>query len=193
MLPPDITGLLRDLRAGKREAEDAVIRAVYPELQRIARRHLRAERPDHSLQASDLVNEAYLHLVGQLDKDWQNRSHFFAVAAQSMRRILVDYARARHAQKRAGGRRKLELTDTMIVSEDRLEDILAVDAALTRLAQLDQRQCRVVELRYFSGLTEEEVSGVLGVAVRTVKRDWNLAKAWLYGELRSRPPGLPAD
>lgn len=179
----DITGLLGELRAGKKEAESRLVAAVYPELRRIAGRYLRGERPGHTLQATALVNEAYLQLVGQMDKDWQNRSHFFAVAAQLMRRILVDYARQRKAVKREGGRHRVELTDALAISEDRLDEVLLIDAALTRLAEWDPRQCRVVELRFFSGLTEDEVADVLGIAPRTVKRDWNVAKAWLHGEL----------
>jgi RNA polymerase sigma-70 factor (ECF subfamily) len=184
----DITGLLGELRAGKKEAESQLVAAVYPELRRIAGRYLRGERPGHTLQATALVNEAYLQLVGQMDKDWQNRSHFFAVAAQLMRRILVDYARQRKAVKREGGRHRVEFTDALAISEDRLDEVLLIDAALTKLAEWDPRQCRVVELRFFSGLTEDEVAEVLGIAPRTVKRDWNVAKAWLHGELNGAGP-----
>jgi RNA polymerase sigma factor (TIGR02999 family) len=185
----DITGLLGELRAGKKEAESRLVAAVYPELRRIARRYLRGERPGHTLQATALVNEAYLQLVGQMDKDWQNRSHFFAVAAQLMRRILVDYARQRKAGKREGHRHRVALTDALAISEDRLDEVLLIDAALTRLAEWDPRQCRVVELRFFSGLTEDEVAEVLGIAPSTVKRDWNVAKAWLHGELNGAGEG----
>jgi len=178
-----ITQLLHDVRAGNKEAESQLIEAVYPQLRRMAGRCIRGERPGHTLQATALVHQAYLQLVGQTDKEWQNRAHFFAVASQMMRRILVDYARQRKAGKRDGGRRRVELTEALALSEDRMDEILAIDEALNRLQQWDARQCRVVELRFFSGLTEEEAAEVLGVAPRTVKRDWNLAKAWLHGEL----------
>ncbi len=178
-----ITQLLHNVRAGNKEAESLLIEAVYPQLRRIAGRCIRGERPGHTLQATALVHEAYLQLVGQTDKEWQNRVHFFAVASQLMRRILVDYARQKRAGKRDGARRRVELTEALALSEDRLDEILAIDEALNRLEQWDARQCRVVEMRFFSGLTEEEAAEVLGIASRTVKRDWNLAKAWLHGEL----------
>jgi RNA polymerase sigma factor (TIGR02999 family) len=184
MADPEITRLLGELRAGRREAESRLVEAVYPELRRIAARYLKGERPGHTLQATALVNEAYLQLVGQMDKDWQNRSHFFGVAAQLIRRILVDYARQKNAVKRDGGRRRVELTEPLAITRDRLDEIMVIDEALTRLAEWDPRQCRIVELRFFGGLTEDEVAEVLGVAPRTVKRDWNLAKAWLHGELK---------
>jgi RNA polymerase sigma factor (TIGR02999 family) len=178
-----ITKLLHDLRAGKKEAESQLIEAVYPQLRRMAGRYIRGERAGHTLQATALVHEAYLQLVGQTSKEWENRAHFFAVAAQLMRRILVDYARQRKAAKRDGGRQRVELTESLALSEARLDEIVAIDEALSRLEEWDARQCRVVELRFFSGLTEEEIAEVLGVAPRTVKRDWNVAKAWLHGEL----------
>jgi len=179
----EITRLLAELKEGNREAESRLLEAVYPELRRIAARYLRAERPGHTLQATALVNEAYLQIVGQQDKGFQNRSHFFAVAAQLMRRILVDYARQRNAQKRDGGRQRVELTEVFGIADERLDEVIQIDAALTRLAEWDPRQCRVVELRFFGGLTEEEAAEVLGISARTVKRDWNMARAWLHGEL----------
>lgn len=179
----EITRLLAELREGKQEAESRLVEAVYPELRRIAARYLRAERPGHTLQATALVNEAYLQLVGQTGKGFQNRAHFFAVAAQLMRRILVDYARQRKALMREGARQRVELSDVFAIGDEKLEEVLAIDEALTRLAGWDPRQCRVVELRFFGGLTEEEVAEVLGIGVRTVKRDWNVARAWLHGEL----------
>ena len=178
-----ITELLQELRAGKDVASSRLIDAVYPELRRIAARCLRAERSDHTLQPTALVNEAYLQLVGQIDKDWQNRAHFFAVAAQVMRRILVDYARKRKANKRGGGQEKVEFVESLVIVKERLDVVLAIDAALTRLSLLDARQSKVVELRFFGGLTEHEVAEVLGIAIRTVRRDWNVARAWLHGEL----------
>ncbi len=183
----DITRLLGELRIGNKAAEARLLELVYPKLRKIAARHLRRESSGHTLQPTALVNEAYLQLTRQMDKDWQNRSHFFAVAAQLMRRILVDYARSRKALKRQGGLQRLELTDVLAVSDDRLEEILSIDEALSRLAELDARKGKVVELRFFGGLSEEEVAEVLNVAPRTVRRDWNFAKAWLHGELNTRP------
>lgn len=184
--PEAITRMLGELRAGSKDAESRLIEAVYPELRRIAGHYLRAERPGHTLQATALVNEAWLQLVGQKETDWQDRSHFFAVAAQLMRRILVDYARQKKAQKRDGARQRVELTDGLAVSEERLDEIILIDEALNRLGEWDPRQCRVVELRFFSGLTENEVAEILGVAPRTVKRDWQVAKAWLHAEVNGR-------
>jgi RNA polymerase sigma-70 factor, ECF subfamily len=181
--PTDITRLLGELKAGNKAAESRLLEVVYPELRKIAGRFLRGERPGHTLQPSALVNEAYLQLAGQMDKDWQNRSHFYAVAAHLMRRILVDHARNRKAAKRDGARHRVELTDALAVSEDRLEEIISIDSALDRLAEFDPRRSKVVEMRFFGGLTENEVAEVLQVAPRTVKRDWNAAKAWLHGEL----------
>ena len=180
----DVTRLLGDLKAGDKAAEAQLLELVYPELRKIARRYLRGERSGHTLQPTALVNEAYLQLTQQLDKDWQGRSHFFAIAAQLMRRILVDHARHKKAAKRDGARRQVELTETLAVTEDRLDEILDVDLALQRLAEFDPRRASVVELRFFGGMTEEEVGEVLDVAPRTVRRDWNVAKAWLHGELR---------
>jgi RNA polymerase sigma factor (TIGR02999 family) len=181
--PPDITRLLHQMQAGDETATPRLMAAVYPELKRIATRYLRAERPDHTLQATALVNEAYLQLIDQRGKDWHNRAHFFAVSAQVMRRILVDYARERKAWKRGAGAPKVELVENLVVVEEKLDEILAVDTALSRLSARDARQGKVVELRFFGGLTESEIALVLGIAPRTVKRDWAVAKAWLYGEL----------
>jgi len=185
----DITRLLGEFKAGSKAAESRLLEIVYPELRKIAGRYLRRETSGHTLQPTALVNEAYLQLMGQRDKEWQNRSHFFAVAAQLMRRILVDYARTRKAGKREGGRQRLELTDALMVSEDRLDEIISVDSALDKLAEFDARKSRVVELRFFGGLTEEEVADVLQVNTRTVRRDWNFAKAWLHGELNRETGG----
>lgn len=179
----EVTVLLGELRAGNSDAEARLLELVYPQLRKIATRHLRRERTGHTLQPTALVNEAYLQLAGQREKDWQNRSHFYAVAAQSMRRILVDYARTKKAIKRDGSRQQVELTDALVISDDRLDEILSVDEALGRLAAFDPRRCRVVEMRFFGGMSEAEVADALGVSVRTVKRDWNVAKAWLHGEL----------
>jgi RNA polymerase sigma-70 factor, ECF subfamily len=178
-----VTHLLAELRTGKREAESRLIEVVYPELRRIAMRYMRGERPGHSLQATALVNEAYLRLLAEGDRTFQNRSHFFAVAATQMRMILVDHARRKRTQKRQGERVRVELTDILAISEDKLDDVLEIDAALHRLREWDPRQCKIVELRFFAGLTEEEVAEVLDLSPRTVKRDWKVAKAWLHGEL----------
>ena len=181
--PGDVTLLLRQVKAGDSAAESRLLELVYPQLRKIARQYLRRERTGHTLQPTALVNEAYMQLAGQMEKDWQNRSHFYAVAAQSMRRILVDYARQRNAAKRDGNRQRVELTDALAISGDRLDEILAIDEALKRLAEFDPRRSKVVEMRFFGGMTEDEAAEVLGVALRTVKRDWNVAKAWLHGEL----------
>jgi RNA polymerase sigma-70 factor (ECF subfamily) len=179
----DVTQLLQEIQAGSKSAEDRLLEVVYPKLRQIAKRYLRNERPGHTLQPTALVHEAYLQLAGRSDGNWQSRSHFFAVAAQLMRRILVDYARNKKAKKRDGARQRVELVDELVISDDHLEQILLVDEALIRLAEFDERRCKVVELRFFGGLTEEEAAEVLGVAPRTVKRDWAVAKAWLYGQL----------
>jgi RNA polymerase sigma-70 factor, ECF subfamily len=182
----NITRMLDELRAGRREVESRLIEAVYPELRRIAAHYMQGERAGHTLQPTALVNEAYLELVGKVDIGWRNRSHFFGVAAQLMRRILVTYARRRKAQKREGKRQRVELTDTLAVAEDRMDEIIAVDAALDRLSEWDPRQAKIVELRFFAGLTEDETAEALGISPRTVKREWTVAKAWLYTELNPK-------
>ena len=179
----NITRMLDELRAGRREVESRLLEAVYPELRRIAAHYMQGERAGHTLQPTALVNEAYLELIGQADIDWRNRSHFFGIAAQLMRRILVNYARTKKAQKREGKRQRIELTDTLAIAEDRLDEIIAVDAALDRLAEWDPRQAKIVELRFFAGLTEDETAEALSISPRTVKRDWMVAKAWLHTEL----------
>jgi RNA polymerase sigma-70 factor (ECF subfamily) len=189
--PGKVTRLLAEMRTGKEDAESRLIEVVYPELRRIAMRYMRAERPGHSLQATALVNEVYLRMVRQKDRDFKNRSHFFAVAATQMRLILVDHARQKRAQKRDGQRVRVEMTDVLAVSEDKLDQVLEIDAALRRLNEWDPRQCKIVELRFFAGLTEEEVAEVIGVAPRTVKRDWKVAKAWLHGELSAKEGDMP--
>ena len=182
-MPGEITELLAQLRAGDTTAESRLAALVYDELYRMAERHMRRERPGHSLQATALVHDAYLRLVQQDQQNWQNRAHFFAVAAKLMRQILIDHARKHRALKRGGPGDKLPLDDVVLISNDRLEEILAVDEALTRLARRDERLARVVELRFFGGLTEDEIAEALEISARTVKRDWAVAKAWLYGEL----------
>ncbi len=182
--PGEITRLLAELRAGNSDAESRLLEAVYPELRRMAGRYLARERAGHTLQATALVHEAYLQLLGTTEVDWRNRTHFYALAAQCMRRILVDYGRMHRAAKRDGARIKVELTDALAISEDRLEEVLAIDEALTRLAEWDPRQCRIVEMKFFGGLTDGEIAEVLGVSTRTVIRDWKVARAWLHGELK---------
>jgi len=181
----EITQLLIQVTQGNHEAESRLIPLIYDELRRLARHYMRQERPDHTLQATALVHEAYLRLTRQKDANWQNRAHFFGVAAQLMRHILVDHARAHRAGKRGGHEQKVSLDEALAFTEDNSERVLAIDEALARLAERDPRLGRIVELRFFAGLTEEEVAEVLGVSPRTVKRDWQVAKAWLRGALSS--------
>jgi len=180
----NVTQMLRDWSNGDREVLDKLIPIVYEELRRQAARYLRRERPGHTLQTTALIHEAYLRLIDQKDVRWQNRAHFYAISAQVMRHILVDHARSRQAAKRGGSDIKLPLEEAMIASEGREVDLVALDEALERLAAIDPQQSRVVELRFFSGLNVEETAEVLGVSTRTVKRDWNVAKAWLRREIR---------
>lgn len=180
----NITRMLKDWSDGKREALDELLPFVYEELRRQAARYLRRERNDHTLQTTALIHEAYMKLVDQNQVEWQNRAHFFAIAAQAMRRILVDYARTRKREKRGGDDIKLQLDEAIgTPAKERSIDLVALDEALNRLAEFDERQARVVELRYFSGMTEEETAEVLGTSPATVRRDWNMAKAWLFHQL----------
>ena len=181
-----VTQLLLELRGGNRAAVDELTPLVYEELKRIAGGQLRSERPGHTLQATALVHEAYLKLVGQRDVAWQNRAHFFGVAAQVMRRILLDYAKERVRDKRGGAIRRTLLDEALLVSEDRASSLVDIDEALTRLEQLDPRQAKVVELRFFGGLSVEETSEAMNISAPTVKREWAMAKAWLYRELAAR-------
>ena len=182
--PRDITQILIDWSNGDREALDTLIPVVYRELRRQAARHMRREPSGHILQTTDLIHEAYLRLVDQKNVRWQNRTHFFAVSAQLMRRILVDHARRRHRAKRGGSGIALPLEEGLVVAAEKPEtDLLALDEALTRLAAMDSRQSQIVELRCFSGLSIEETAAVLGVSATTVKDDLNLAKAWLRREI----------
>jgi len=185
--PGEVTNLLIELKNGNREAESRLMPLVYGELRRLAGLYMRGERPGHTLQATALVHEAYLRLVGYEDVDWQNRAHFFGVAANLMRRILVDHARAKQAKKRGGGDQKVSLDQAVLVRPEAPEQFLALDEALERLAKRDPRQARIVELRYFGGLSEEETAEVLQISVRTVKRDWSVARAWLYQQLNPQP------
>ncbi len=180
---PDVGELLERISNGNKEAEAALIPLVYGELRRIAARLMRGEGPNHTLQTTALVHEAYLRLARPQGTAWKDRAHFFAVAATIMRRILVDHARARKAEKRGGSPPlPLDLIEP-VVSLEEPDQILAIDAALSRLAELDDRQSRIVELRFFAGMTVEETASALEISPRTVKREWQLARAWLYGEL----------
>jgi RNA polymerase sigma factor (TIGR02999 family) len=183
--PGEVTRLLQAWRQGDREALESLIPLVYSDLHRMAERHLRAERPGHTLQPTAIVNEAYLRLVGGEAGDWQNRAHFFAAAARSMRRILVDHARSKKAKKRGGPGTRYML-DTAVMVEPRAVDLIAVDDALEKLAALDPEQGRVVELRFFAGLTEGETAEALGISPATVRRKWLSAKAYLHRELAAR-------
>jgi RNA polymerase sigma-70 factor, ECF subfamily len=182
------TALLKALRAGNGEAAEKLLPIVYAELHRLASAYMRRERPDHTLQATALINEAYLRLV-QEDVDWNNRAHFIGFAAHVMRRVLVDHARARNAEHRGGGLNRVELQDEMFVSPERLEQVALVDEALERLEKKNPRQARVVEMRYFGGLSVEQIASVLQIAPRSVKRDWSLARIWLFQELQQNKSG----
>ena len=179
----DVTLLLHELAGGNRTVVDALMPLVYDELRRLASRQLRRERADHTLNTTALVHEAYLKLVGQKSVSWQNRAHFLAIAAQAMRRILINYAQSRLAEKRGGGQQVVELNEELVVAEGRAEEIVALDAALTKLQELDERQSKIVEFRFFGGLTHEEIGEVLGISVPTVQRSWRMARAWLAREL----------
>ena len=187
----DITGLLNELTQGKAEAQEPLMMAIHGELRRLAAAHLRRERDDHTLQATALVNEAFLRLVQHTSCSWENRTHFFAIASTMMRRVLVDYARKRNRAKRGGGEAMHELDEEMFLSNQRSDDILELDEALDRLSRLEPRQTRVIELRFFGGLTVEQSAEVLGVSPRTVKNDWNVARAWLHRQLKSKTALAP--
>ena len=179
----NVTALLRAWSNGDREAQDELFRAVYNELHRQAARFLRREQKGLSLQTTDLIHEAYVRLVDVQNVEWQNRLHFFGISARVMRRILVDHARSIHAAKRGGSAIRLPLEEAMAVLPGQDLDFVALDEALNKLAKMDPQQSQVVELRFFSGLSVEETAQVMSVSERTVKRDWNVAKAWLRREL----------
>jgi len=179
----EVTEMLQAWSDGDQAALEKLMPLVYAELHRLARRYMRREHAGHTLQTSALVNEAYLHLIDAREVRWQNRTHFFAVSAQIMRHILVDFARARQNLKRGGGALQVSLDQGMVVSAERGVDLLALHEALERLSALNARQSQVVELRYFGGLNENEVADALKVSARTVRHDWSLARSWLYREL----------
>ena len=181
---PDITRILRDLSAGNPGALDNLLPLVYDELHRQAANFLRKERPGHTLQATALINEAYLKLLGRREPNWQNRAHFFAASARAMREILIDHAKAKRRGKRGGADIKVSLEEaTLVAGEERGVDLLALDEALNRLALRDEQEARVVELRYFGGLSLEETAEALHISRATAARDWEAARAWLYREL----------
>jgi RNA polymerase sigma factor (TIGR02999 family) len=181
--PDEVTQLLLDWSNGDKAALDKLMPLVYEELRRLAHHHMGRERLGHSLQTTAIVNEAYLQLIDQRNVQWQNRAHFFGIAAHLMRRFLAGYARSRHYAKRGGGARQVSLEEAMIVSEERAADMVALDDALNSLAQIDERKSQIVEMRFFGGLSIEETAEVLGVSPGTVMRDWTLAKAWLRREI----------
>lgn len=179
----NITQLLVAWNDGDRAALDQLIPIVYAELRRQASRYLRQERPGHTLQTTALINEAYLRLVDQKSVQWQNRAQFFGIAAQLMRRILVDHARTKHRAKRGGSAIRVSLSEATAVTKDANQDLIEIDEALTRLAEIDEQQSKIVELRFFSGLNVEETAAALNISPATVKRDWSVAKAWLHREI----------
>ena len=184
--PQDVTRLLIAWGQGDQAALDELLSLVYQELHRMAHRHLGRERGAHTLQTTALIHEAYLRLIDQKEAQWRNCAHFFAIAAQMMRRILVDHARARQYQKRGGGAQQVTFDEALEVSDERAAEVVALDKALAALARFDERKSRLVELRFFGGLSIEETAEVLGVSPGTVMRDWTLAKTWLQRQINKR-------
>jgi RNA polymerase sigma factor (TIGR02999 family) len=182
--PKDVTVLLKAWGRGDKQALDRLMPLVYDELHRVAQGHMAHERPGHTLQATALVNEAYLRMVGSSGVDWKDRAHFFAICARMMRRILVDRARARASAKRGAGEPAVSIDEALLPRAEKPADLVALDGALTRLAALDPRKARVIELRFFSGLGVEDTATILKVSPETVMRDWKMAKAWLHRELK---------
>jgi RNA polymerase sigma factor (TIGR02999 family) len=181
--PHEITQLLAEWSEGNQAALDQLYPLVYDELHKMASRYMNRERKGHTLQTTALINEAYVRLVDQRHVHWKNRAHFFAISAQMMRRILIDRARLHAYAKRGGGAEQVSLDEVAVVADERASDLLLLDDALNRLAEMDARRSQVVELRYFGGLSNEEIAGVLKISENTVTRDWNMARAWLYQEL----------
>ncbi len=188
--PPrnQVTQVLIDWNSGDKGAADRLMPLVYDELRSLARRYLQRERADHTLQATGLVHEAYLRLVEQDSMSWENRAHFFSVAAQVMRHLLVDHARSHQAAKRGGVREKLEFDEALAPSEEPTVDLLALDDALKELVAFDERKSRIVELRFFGGLTTEEIGDVLAISPSTIRREWRIAKAWLRRKIMDGEP-----
>lgn len=181
--PHEITLLLADWGKGDAQALEQLMPLVYEELRRMARNHMRRQPSGHTFQTTELIHEAYLKLAKQNEQNWQNRAHFFGVAASAMRHILVDYARSKSSQKRGGWQQRVTLADETVIAANHSKDIIALDDALKNLAMLDERKSRVVELKYFGGITNEEVAEVLKISTDTVKRDWRFARTWLLREL----------
>jgi RNA polymerase sigma factor (TIGR02999 family) len=179
----DVTQILHDWSSGDTKAPERLMPFVYDELRRLARGFLARERGGHTLQPTALVNEAYLRLVDQTRVNWQNRAHFYGIASRMMRRVLIDHARSHATEKRGGGTIRLSIDDVQVSLEERATSFVALDEAMKRLEQMDERKCKVVELRFFGGLSDEEIAEVLGVTTRTVLRDWKKARLWLYREL----------
>jgi RNA polymerase sigma factor (TIGR02999 family) len=179
----DLTQILASWNNGDKTALEKLMPLVYNELRHMAARYLKSEHPSHTIQPTALVHEAYLRLMNQRHVQWQNRAHFFAIAAQMMRRILINYARDQHAAKRGGNSYKLLLDEAISVPADRNLDLLALDDALKLLSKIDARKSQLVELRFFSGLSIEEAANIMGISIATAKRDWMLARAWLYREI----------
>lgn len=180
---PEVTELLLAFSDGERDAMDDLMPIVYSQMRQMAHNQLRRERRDHTLNTTALVHEAFLKLVDQNRVQWQNRNHFFAIAAQAMRRILVNYAKMRQRKKRGGDAAKVSFDEQQVLPQARPEELIALDEALTRLEAVDERRARIVECRYFAGFSIDETAEILGVSARTVKRDWTLARAWLYREI----------
>ena len=189
--PGEVTQLLHELKEGNDEAEGLLIPIVFNQLRKIASALMRREGPAHTLQPTALVNEAYLKLTGMQEIDWQSRSHFFKVSAMLMRRILIDHARKKNAEKRGLGLDAVTFDEALLPSPKRPIDLLSLDEALNRLAEISKRYADVVEMRFFAGMTEEEIAVALGISVRTVKRAWEFARAWLYEELTRKPKRRP--
>jgi RNA polymerase sigma-70 factor (ECF subfamily) len=188
----DVTQLLNEMAKGDSGAAEKLLPLVYTELHRLAAAYMRRERPDHTLQATALINEAYLRLSKDKE-EWNSRQHFIGMAANVMRHVLVDYARAHKAQQRDGGLQRVEMQEDFAISTDKLEELVSLDEALRRLESLQPRQAKVVEMRYFGGLSMDQIASLLGVSERSVKRDWSLARIWLFRELGHGPDAPPGD
>ena len=188
----EVTQLLNNMAKGDSGAAEKLLPLVYSELHRLAASYMRRERPDHTLQATALINEAYLRLTKE-DGEWNSREHFIGMAANVMRHVLVDYARAHKAKQRDGGMKRVELKDDLAISPEKIEEVVALDEALTRLESLHPRQGKVVEMRYFGGLSVEQIASLLGVSERSVKRDWSLARIWLFRELEQGSAAVRDD
>lgn len=183
--PGNITQLLQEYQSGNKDALDAVFPLVYDELRKLAASRLRSERPEHTLQATALVHEAYLRLIEQREQTWHNRAHFFGLAAEMMRRILVNHAVKRNADKRFGNQTRLALDEMVDFTEGHDVNLIRLDEAMTTLAAFDPKQAKIIELKFFGGLTNEEIAEVTGVSDSTIKREWRIAKAWLHDQLKA--------